>query len=138
MIHQVILNTSPDTICLPFNSAQDTTVGDVKQRLCEDYTDGLGAVIVSSLGGKILSDDHVLFGSSNTEQLNLAIRLCGGKGGFGSMLRAQGGRMNAQKTTNFEACRDLQGRRIKTVNEAKKYVGKEKNVIVRLTVIMSI
>ncbi|CAO3583505.1 unnamed protein product [Absidia cylindrospora] len=36
------------------------------------------------------------------------------------MLRAQGGRMNAQKTTNFEACRDLQGRRIKSVNEAKR------------------
>ncbi|CAO3616153.1 unnamed protein product [Cunninghamella blakesleeana] len=36
------------------------------------------------------------------------------------MLRAQGGKMNAQKTTNFEACRDLQGRRIRTVNEAKK------------------
>ncbi|KAI8329896.1 hypothetical protein BD560DRAFT_341993 [Blakeslea trispora] len=28
--------------------------------------------------------------------------------------------MNAQKTTNFEACRDLQGRRIRTVNDAKK------------------
>ncbi|KAG5456695.1 MAG: telomere stability and silencing-domain-containing protein [Olpidium bornovanus] len=54
--------------------------------------------------------------------LSAGLRLLGGKGGFGSMLRAQGGRMASQKTTNFEACRDLSGRRLKTVNEAKKYV----------------
>ncbi|KAJ3237927.1 hypothetical protein HDU81_008679 [Chytriomyces hyalinus] len=48
------------------------------------------------------------------------LRLRGGKGGFGSMLRAQGGRMASQKTTNFESCRDLSGRRLKTVNDAKK------------------
>ncbi|RCI03995.1 hypothetical protein CU098_002627, partial [Rhizopus stolonifer] len=57
---------------------------------------------------------------SGDVHLSLSARLLGGKGGFGSMLRAQGGRMNAQKTTNFEACRDLQGRRIRTVNESKK------------------
>lgn len=36
--------------------------------------------------------------------------------------------MASQKTTNFEACRDLTGRRLKTVNEAKKltdYLEKE-------------
>ncbi|KAJ3144467.1 hypothetical protein HK101_002681 [Irineochytrium annulatum] len=48
------------------------------------------------------------------------LRLRGGKGGFGSMLRAQGGKMASKKTTNFEACRDLSGRRMKTVNDAKK------------------
>ncbi|KAI9366045.1 telomere stability and silencing-domain-containing protein [Zopfochytrium polystomum] len=56
------------------------------------------------------------------------LRLRGGKGGFGSMLRAQGGKMSSQKTTNFEACRDLSGRRLKTVNDAKKlaeYMAKE-------------
>ncbi|KAF9272270.1 hypothetical protein BGZ68_002563 [Mortierella alpina] len=50
----------------------------------------------------------------------LSLRMNGGKGGFGSMLRAQGGRMSSQKTTNTDACRDLSGRRIKTVNDAKK------------------
>ncbi|KAJ1568577.1 hypothetical protein HK405_000378, partial [Cladochytrium tenue] len=28
--------------------------------------------------------------------------------------------MASQKTTNFEACRDLSGRRLKTVNDAKR------------------
>ncbi|KAF9964709.1 hypothetical protein BGZ70_006061 [Mortierella alpina] len=51
---------------------------------------------------------------------SLSLRMNGGKGGFGSMLRAQGGRMSSQKTTNTDACRDLSGRRIKTVNDAKK------------------
>ncbi|KAF9574486.1 hypothetical protein EC968_006291 [Mortierella alpina] len=50
---------------------------------------------------------------------SLSLRMNGGKGGFGSMLRAQGGRMSSQKTTNTDACRDLSGRRIKTVNDAK-------------------
>lgn len=52
--------------------------------------------------------------------LDLSFRLRGGKGGFGSNLRALGGRMSSQKTENKDACRDLQGRRLKTVNEAKK------------------
>ncbi|KAJ1498832.1 hypothetical protein HMI56_004750 [Coelomomyces lativittatus] len=52
--------------------------------------------------------------------LHVQGQLMGGKGGFGSMLRAQGGRMSSKKSTNFDACRDLNGRRLKTVKEAKK------------------
>jgi hypothetical protein len=46
--------------------------------------------------------------------------LKGGKGGFGSMLRQQGGRMSSKKTTNFMACRDLEGRRVKAIREAQQ------------------
>lgn len=46
--------------------------------------------------------------------------LPGGKGGFGSMLRAIGAQI--EKTTNREACRDLSGRRMRDVNDEKKYV----------------
>lgn len=45
-------------------------------------------------------------------------RLRGGKGGFGSMLRAIGAQI--EKTTNREACRDLSGRRLKDINEEKR------------------
>lgn len=45
-------------------------------------------------------------------------RLVGGKGGFGSMLRALGAQI--EKTTNREACRDLSGRRMRDVNNEKK------------------
>uniref|UniRef100_A0A672GKR5 SDE2 telomere maintenance homolog (S. pombe) n=1 Tax=Salarias fasciatus TaxID=181472 RepID=A0A672GKR5_SALFA len=45
-------------------------------------------------------------------------RLRGGKGGFGSMLRALGAQI--EKTTNREACRDLSGRRLRDVNHEKE------------------
>ncbi|XP_037071969.1 replication stress response regulator SDE2-like [Pollicipes pollicipes] len=44
--------------------------------------------------------------------------LPGGKGGFGSMLRAIGAQI--EKTTNREACRDLSGRRLRDINEEKR------------------
>lgn len=44
----------------------------------------------------------------------------GGKGGFGSMLRAIGAQI--EKTTNREACRDLSGRRLRDINEEKRYL----------------
>uniref|UniRef100_UPI00358F8B7B splicing regulator SDE2 isoform X1 n=2 Tax=Myxine glutinosa TaxID=7769 RepID=UPI00358F8B7B len=47
----------------------------------------------------------------------LQARLLGGKGGFGSMLRALGAQI--EKTTNREACRDLSGRRLRDVNNEK-------------------
>nr|SVE74619.1 EOG090X0OE5 [Daphnia barbata] len=46
------------------------------------------------------------------------ISLVGGKGGFGSMLRAIGAQI--EKTTNREACRDLSGRRLRDINEEKR------------------
>ncbi|XP_073977566.1 splicing regulator SDE2 [Rhodnius prolixus] len=45
-------------------------------------------------------------------------KLRGGKGGFGSMLRAIGAQI--EKTTNREACRDLSGRRLRDINEEQR------------------
>ena len=55
--------------------------------------------------------------------VDVALSLIGGKGGFGSMLRALGAQI--EKTTNNEACRDLSGRRLRDINEEtrlKNYV----------------
>jgi hypothetical protein len=43
--------------------------------------------------------------------------LCGGKGGFGALIRAVGSRAN--RSGNKEACRDLSGRRLRDVNAQK-------------------
>jgi hypothetical protein len=54
--------------------------------------------------------------------LRLTVPLCGGKGGFGSILRAQGGRMSSRKKKDGEvngSSRNLDGRRLRTVAEAK-------------------
>lgn len=53
-------------------------------------------------------------------RLELGVRLLGGKGGFGTQLRAAGGRMSASKATNVDSCRDLSGRRLGTIKEAQR------------------
>lgn len=53
--------------------------------------------------------------------MRIRFRLPGGKGGFGSQLRAQGSKMSSKKRSgNYEACRDLAGRRIRTQTQAQK------------------
>ena len=55
--------------------------------------------------------------------LRLSVPLCGGKGGFGSQLRAAGGRMSSKRKKhqgeNNGSNRNLDGRRLRTVTEAK-------------------
>jgi len=52
----------------------------------------------------------------------MLLNLDGGKGGFGSMLRALGKHMNVKSgdDANFDACRDINGRRLRHVNSEKK------------------
>jgi hypothetical protein len=72
-----------------------------------------------------LYDRSTLLGSLHPHDeplvtLRLTPALRGGKGGFGSQLRAAGGRMSSQKTNNNDSCRDLSGRRLSTIKEANK------------------
>lgn len=50
--------------------------------------------------------------------LSMHFGVVGGKGGFGSLLRGQAA--TKRKTTNFDASRDLRGKRIRNVNNEKK------------------
>lgn len=53
-------------------------------------------------------------------RVTLCLRLAGGKGGFGAMLRGKGLAAGQKKTTNFDACRDLNGVRLKAVNQERQ------------------
>ncbi|XP_053919203.1 splicing regulator SDE2 [Cuculus canorus] len=64
--------------------------------------------------GRLVDDEDLL---QDGAVYSVEPRLCGGKGGFGSMLRALGAQI--EKTTNREACRDLSGRRLRDVNHEK-------------------
>jgi hypothetical protein len=64
--------------------------------------------------GKIVQDEL----TESTNDIQLVLKTLGGKGGFGSMLRAIGAQI--EKTTNREACRDLSGRRLRDINEEKR------------------
>jgi hypothetical protein len=68
--------------------------------------------------GCILENQSKLSSDLNDIHVQCHLRLPGGKGGFGSMLRAIGAQI--EKTTNREACRDLSGRRMRDVNDEKK------------------
>ncbi|KZV26778.1 hypothetical protein F511_28695 [Dorcoceras hygrometricum] len=54
------------------------------------------------------------------EVVHLSLRLRGGKGGFGSLLRGAATKAGQKKTNNFDACRDMSGRRLRHVNAEKK------------------
>ncbi|GLT77010.1 hypothetical protein SLA2020_486360 [Shorea laevis] len=68
--------------------------------------------------GHQLKDDSVICHSDAT--LNLSLRLLGGKGGFGSLLRGAATKAGQKKTSNFEACRDMSGRRLRHVNAERR------------------
>lgn len=71
--------------------------------------------------GKTLFDDGVLYhGNSSPSTVHLLLRLRGGKGGFGSLLRGAATKAGQKKTNNFDACRDMSGRRLRHVNAEKK------------------
>lgn len=61
-------------------------------------------------------------------EIQLVLKVFGGKGGFGSNLRS----VHVEKTTNVEACRDLSGRRLRDIHteqRLKTWMEKKKNEI---------
>lgn len=112
-------------ICLNLNSTSIETIGELKQHIEQKYGISRKEQKLMTYSGKYFQDTDRLITSTKPydyQICNLTVSVLGGKGGFGSMLRAQGGRMSSKKTTNFESCRDLQGRRLKTINDATKLV----------------
>lgn len=77
-------------------------------------------ILLFYYNGRRASENQVL---DSNATVDVALSILGGKGGFGSMLRALGAQI--EKTTNNEACRDLSGRRLRDINEEtrlKNYV----------------
>jgi len=67
--------------------------------------------------GKILKETEPLC-EYNNMIIETRIRLRGGKGGFGINLKNQ--QAVKKQTKNFDACRDLQGRRLRKVNQERQ------------------
>ncbi|KAJ7547863.1 hypothetical protein O6H91_08G107200 [Diphasiastrum complanatum] len=67
------------------------------------------------------SDISLVAGANNFfPSITVLLRLRGGKGGFGSLLRGAATKAGQKKTSNFDACRDMSGRRLRHVNAEKK------------------
>lgn len=81
-----------------------------------DFTIASGTKVFTSRNCMLQSIDL-----KNNSHIDILIPLLGGKGGFGSLLRAIGAQI--EKTTNRDACRDLSGRRLRDIkrdDELKK------------------
>lgn len=74
----------------------------------QDLSGNESVISCSSEGGDVFPTVHLL------------LRLAGGKGGFGSLLRGAATKAGQKKTNNFEACRDMSGRRLRHVNAEKR------------------
>lgn len=97
---------------LSLNITSETSLASIKQYV--SFKTGMPQTdFYLLLNGKILSIPNVENGI-----IHVIPRMLGGKGGFGSMLRAIGAQI--EKTTNREACRDLSGRRLRDINEEKR------------------
>lgn len=70
-------------------------------------------------GGRDLKPGDELCGPA-PPAVALCLRVAGGKGGFGAMLRGKGLAAGQRKTSNFDACRDLNGVRLKAVNQERQ------------------
>jgi len=123
-ILNLIGNLKP--LCINVKDSPIKTIGDLKSYVEKTYGISREEQKISTYSGKYFKNEDKLITSIGTQHdfqiTNLSVSVLGGKGGFGSMLRAQGGKMSSKKTTNVESCRDLQGRRLKTINDATKLV----------------
>lgn len=79
---------------------------------------------------RIISENHKSIASrfetsiSGQSLLRLRPKVLGGKGGFGRLLRNQ--KNLGKKTDNFDSCRDLDGRRVRSVKRDEKIEELEK------------
>ncbi|KAL1859990.1 hypothetical protein Plec18167_006458 [Paecilomyces lecythidis] len=124
----------PPTLSISLPST--STVSDLTEKIASYLPASLStrSLILTTTGNKQLSPSSESLRSlltshddpskvSNLLPLRLTVPLCGGKGGFGSQLRAAGGRMSSKRKRNQGdnngSNRNLDGRRLRTVNEAK-------------------
>jgi len=101
------------------------SVQDIHTKIIENMDLELGSFYLV-YNGKLLNESSCV---NFAEDLPVYVipRILGGKGGFGSMLRAIGAQI--EKTTNRDACRDLSGRRLRDINEEqrlKRWFAKQK------------
>lgn len=131
MSASILISTFSPFSTLSLSASADAPFSCLYDLLAERYPELPPGLVLSPHRGSIPSPETPLSflcedgdndAIGHLLSLRLVPRLRGGKGGFGSQLRAAGGRMSSQKTSNNDSCRDLSGRRLSTIKEAKKCV----------------
>ncbi|KAI0008489.1 telomere stability and silencing-domain-containing protein [Xylariaceae sp. FL0662B] len=117
----------PPTLSFPVPTS--STISDLRDRIEDRLPHTDSRLVLTTISNKQLIHHSRELVSDLCDvddefiSLRLSLPLCGGKGGFGSQLRAAGGRMSSRKKGNRgdenASSRNLDGRRLRTVNEAK-------------------
>ena len=111
------------TLCLRLESGDGTVSGGRVAALLSARTGVPEHCVRLVTGTAVVSHDSFLTASAEDGSFpscTLLLRLPGGKGGFGSLLRGAATKAGQKKTSNFDACRDMSGRRLRHVNAEKK------------------
>lgn len=115
MVQLFVRNLSSRSVAYEVADAGAFLVSQLKELVQdrEGFRESSWAHLGLEYAGRQLSDSAQLadYGIQVDSTVRLVCRLRGGKGGFGALLRGQG--RDGKITTNFDACRDLQGRRIR-------------------------
>ena len=104
---------------LPGDASRGVSIGHLSRALARAPWGAPEAELLVACGARVYAparepDACLPAGSACT----LLLRVAGGKGGFGSLLRGAG--TSGAATTNQDACRDLSGRRIRHVEAERK------------------
>lgn len=110
--------------CHVYTVEDGETVRDVRMRVAEAEGSLKDDFVLTFDGLKISDSQRVcdLQSPQNNEESTILLHvtyvaLLGGKGGFGANLRTLAKQKGKKQTTNFGACRDLSGRRLRHVND---------------------
>lgn len=108
------------TSCVRFSSR--TIAGSFLQKHVASILRIPAEALLVVTGTRVINPHTSLCASSDGffPSCSVLLRLRGGKGGFGSLLRGAATKAGQKKTSNFDACRDMSGRRLRHVNAEKK------------------
>lgn len=106
---------------------QKASCFELLHQFISDHLGGFQDFYLTSRSGRIIDQSRLyslLNDGSHSSFVDLFVnfRLRGGKGGFGSLLKSKGNKYRNRRNQDLGDCRDLSGRRLKTVKEAKAYV----------------
>lgn len=101
-----------ETLCFRCDAVRGQ---EVKEALSERHCISMDALTLS-LDGMVINNNDAI-----PDEFGIVLRgslsIDGGKGGYGAMLKAMAKQSGSKKTTDFGACRDLSGRRLRHVND---------------------
>jgi len=115
--HQVLVNMDGLGLWNCRFDAAEVSVRQLLQSCAHLLRIGDASKLAAQLHGRAMWPDALVPLAPSVVRVKLRGAILGGKGGFGALLKTMGKGAMGKATTDFGACRDLNGRRLRIVNE---------------------